>query len=330
MRDLEYFVANPDLWEKLTGEEQALAAAGELPDLGSEKEEVQAAIEAEVADGGEGVVAEALPGETQAPDPANTAEPSVSTKGGNGVIPYAELEAARASAKRFQELAETQAAFIAELQAAKKVDAKTGTTDATDAVVDEYTGEYEVLYKDLSPHFQKVVDARTSSAISKAITDLRAELKEVLAPIAETANDVEQRRHREVIFSAHPDAASIRGSAEFQEFLNGIPRFVLPEYQRVIGGGSAEEIVALLNEFRSKYPRQQQRSDATSKAASPQAKAKKVQQLDVPGSLSDIPSGSRAPLSDKEMLAGKEGVDLVAAMSGWDVDKLKQFIMQAA
>ena len=190
-------------------------------------------------------------------------ESAIESKDKEHTIPYEELKTARqsahesrAEAERLKALAEQQAQLIVDLQAAKNQDAKTGGTDAQDAVMDDFKEEFsELLGENFEKYLNQVVSASVKPFQEKAEL-LEAELKEVrTARQAEkSANDLNS------IKAAHSDVDKLTKKL-FDDNgqptgRNAIETWIdsLPEWDQAgkwqAAGGSVKDRIALIQMYK--------------------------------------------------------------------------------
>jgi len=84
-----------------------------------------------------------------------------------------------------------------------------------------------------------------------------ATTKKEVEPVARTVDDVvsslhskEERAHFKAIADKHPDFSEIGKSDSFKSFIQGLPDDVRGDAENVAKGGSAEDVIALLDAFK--------------------------------------------------------------------------------
>ncbi|UZZ08948.1 hypothetical protein NDO41_16255 [Ectopseudomonas mendocina] len=61
----------------------------------------------------------------------------------------------------------------------------------------------------------------------------------------------EQELHFAKIYSAHPDASDVAGSQKFKSWVAAQPSHLRTAYENVISSGTADQVIAMLNDFKS-------------------------------------------------------------------------------
>lgn len=67
----------------------------------------------------------------------------------------------------------------------------------------------------------------------------------------EEQNSRAQELHYARIYSAHPDASEVAGSQKFKSWIAGQPSHLRTAYENVISSGTADQVIAMLNDFKS-------------------------------------------------------------------------------
>jgi len=163
---------------------------------------------------------------------------------------------------RLRKREEELKAMAAELDARKNSPAEGGEMAAEESaespaeeVTEGTAGEGEEamrqLSEDFGPEFVKMVCAiaamKAEEAAGKQVNEVRGTLKDVIDDI----KDSRTRRHFEAIYKAHPDFEEVSGSDEFNSWMAGMPPEQKTDADRVVNGGSADEINELLSEFKA-------------------------------------------------------------------------------
>lgn len=89
---------------------------------------------------------------------------------------------------------------------------------------------------------------RELEALKNSFTETLEALKGQIDPLAQTVQMTAQERHLQTITTAHPDALDIVPKVE--EWIGTQPKIYQGEMKRIIEGGSAAEVVELLNLYK--------------------------------------------------------------------------------
>ena len=282
VRDADYFMQHPAEFDAMSDEDQHAFMFGGKPQ-GETK-------------------SEAPPDLTEAREAIDS--PVVQAKDGKNIIPYSELEATREKVTRLEQMAQEQAALISDLRAAKELDAETGGTEAQDAVVAEYEGEYPELMDDIKPFLEKMV-AGLMDARVKGLED------KVLQPI----RDNEERA-----------IIDIGASPEFSAWMNSQPCFARAKYEEVAASGTAGEVVELLDAYRKDMPMAKTASTDINRLA--EEKIAKIKSP-VPSSLSDMPGATAAHHDETEAMMDMSSLSLVEKFNHMTPDKIEEVLSRS-
>lgn len=112
-----------------------------------------------------------------------------------------------------------------------------------------------MLAEDFGDDFVKMIEAIATKIASEAGTKaVGAQMEEMGRTVNEIINDIvdsKEKAHFKAIQSAHPDFADIGASEQFASYIGSLPEAEMAEAQRVVSGGSADEIIALLDAFKA-------------------------------------------------------------------------------
>ena len=89
---------------------------------------------------------------------------------------------------------------------------------------------------------------RELEALKTTFTETLEALQGQISPLAQTVQMTAQERHLQTITTAHPDALDIVPKVE--EWIGTQPKIYQGEMKRIIEGGSAAEVVELLNLYK--------------------------------------------------------------------------------
>lgn len=309
-KDVDYFLDNPN--EELTDEQTALLLLGGHIEGDTNPEETAEEVE---PTGKESGAAPEAAKESESEGPAKAAEQAILAKDGKNTIPYSELESARADAKRWEQVANEKEAFIQSLEAAKKIDAETGTTDAQEDVLAGIREDYPALAEAM----EKAIDAK----VERALKPVQASIQ----PTIEVTQDTLRERHFSAINGAHPDFPDLYESGKLDAFVKSQPSFMRPEFERVMEKGNAQEIIDLVAAYKERNPSEQPQPKPSKEelAKAAEAAIRKVgSDSSVPNSLTDVPS---AGMHDSEELGSMDSMSdtgLLGAMMSMSPDKINE------
>lgn len=125
-------------------------------------------------------------------------------------------------------------------------DAANAAAEAVEA--GEITPEQAVaqLSEDFGEEFIKMIQAIVVATTKKEVEPVTKTVDEVLSNI----NSKEERAHFKAIASKHPDFADVGGSESFKAYILALPEDKRGDAERVAKGGSAEEVIALLDAYK--------------------------------------------------------------------------------
>ena len=89
---------------------------------------------------------------------------------------------------------------------------------------------------------------RELEALKNTFTETLEAIQGQISPLAQTVQMTAQERHLQIITTAHPDALDIVPKVE--EWIGTQPKIYQGEMKRIIEGGSAAEVVELLNLYK--------------------------------------------------------------------------------
>ena len=225
--------------------------------------------------------------------------PVLLAKDGVHTIPYDKLVEARQEGSHWKQVAaQAQAQLEAAIAAANEA-RKPGAPEVTAEAV---TSDDADLFGDFSESaIRKGVDALVARQVAAIKAEMDAKLAQALEPIKQKEAMSEADSHFGAIEKAHPDVESVVQSDAMEKWIESHPSYARPALRAVIEGGTAAEVIELLDNFKE--------AQGTSKtAASPDvavaakaaiAKAK----VAAPKSLSEIPAGAAVPTNSAEQMA---------------------------
>lgn len=272
---------------------------------------------------------QATPDTAQAVAPTTTTaptdvHPTILAKDGVHTIPYDKLVEAREAEKQWRAQAEAAQQQLAEMQAKLQQQTASATPEQLEKQAEDAIskGVDPSLFGDFSEEaiaagVQKLVDARVAA--------IEARLSQVVAPLQQAAQVSEAEQARNLVLSKHPDAASIAESAELDQWVQSKPAFVRGAYQQVIAGGTPDQVVELLDAFKSETRKSQ--PETTAKTAAQAAKeAIANAQTRTPSSLSDIPGGMPPVTNSAEALASMSINNQIDKFSNLSPDQIWELV----
>lgn len=107
------------------------------------------------------------------------------------------------------------------------------------------------LSEDFGEDFVRMIEVIAKAGASKAAAEKVGELDKAVNEIIADITDTKARTHFETIAAKHPDFNDIGQSAEFKSYIGSLPEADKADAERVVSSGSAKEIIALLDGFKS-------------------------------------------------------------------------------
>lgn len=320
VRSLDYFMSeeHADEFGKLTEAQQAtLYQNGSLPVEGDTTTKV-----AEIID----------PPADEQKEVAQTAvaeEAVVLTKDGKHTIPFSELESARERARHFEQMATEQKALLDDLAKAKEQDAGTGGTEAQQAVLAEYVGDFPEVAKDMKPY----IEAMIAAGVTAGLAEIKGTLDKVVAPLKQAEQNTEINGHFNAIRDVHKDFDTLVQGDALDKWVETQPSFTQPALREVLEKGNATQIIELVTAYKkdagepvvtaeppADHPA---KHDVKQVAADAIAKAK---QVGAPKSLSDFPASGVAATSEAEMLLNAGPNELSLKFEGKSNEQIMQML----
>lgn len=103
------------------------------------------------------------------------------------------------------------------------------------------------LSEDFGPEFIQMIQAIVVATTKKEVAPVAKKVEDVES----TMSSKELKAHFDAIGSKHPDYAAIGQSEDFKAYMQGLPDDVRGEAEQVAKQGTAEEVIALLDAFKS-------------------------------------------------------------------------------
>lgn len=265
-------------------------------------------------------------------EPKNEAELSadnavVMARDNKHTIPFEKLEEAREGQKHWRAQAEAAQQELEALKAAAQERADSGQAPtkqdnqiaAAEAAID--AGVDPELFGDFS-------EEALAAGINKLVQQqVEARLQSALAPYEKREAQTAVEAHYNAIYEAHPDADSVAQSQELTEWINSQPTFVRGSMAAVMQEGNTEQVIELLDAFKSATGTAQAAGNYTANAVRSAANKKVASAKgDVPASLSDFPAGRAGATSSSEAMQDMAGVELLDAMDSMTPQQIEDFL----
>lgn len=313
-KNADYFVENPSEFEHLTDDQKELVVNGGSVDDQGDTEASGDAVELPDAE-------ETSPAPEAGENDPNAPEPELLAKDGKHVIPYAELEEARAKAAQWEELAKRQTELIEALKAAKVEDeqAGQGETSAQEQVLAEYQGDFAEIAEDLKPFIQRMIDEGVKTGMSA----FQAEITEQVKPAQTYALESARKEHFAAIEQAHDDWQALVKDPKLFDWIGTLPSFMQDQCNQVLAQGTAGQVIELFSAFKdaNKLP--------AAPAADSKAKAEEIianTKKPAPGSLTDIPSSINAQHDEIEAVQNMTPAQLEAKFANKSPEEIRTML----
>lgn len=234
-------------------------------------------------------------------------KPVVLAKDGVHTIPFEKLEEARTQAQHWRDVA---AEKQAQLDALQKAPPAAEQSTAPEAQADgELFGDYSE--EAIKSGVEKLVAKQTAAMQA----DFDAKLASVLEPIQKQNQKSVEDAHFSAITQAHPDAMSVAASPELAKWIESQPSFARTGYSGVLERGTAQEVVELLDAYKSATGKTAAATGQPDVAAAAQAAIAKAKSAP-PTSLSEIPAGSKAPFDEAGAMLEMSEAGLMSKFDG--------------
>ena len=159
------------------------------------------------------------------------------------------------------------------------------------------------------------VDAKVAVAVKTAVD-------EALAPLRAKEQVASADAHVSAVLAAHPDAGSIAQSVELDDWIKAQPSYLQPAMRQVQEGGTTEQVIELISNFKAA-------TGATQKTAAPSHKqaAQTAQEAisrvtaPIPASLSDIPGGRPGDVTLNDRMASMSEIDMFNAVNSGEISQ---------
>ena len=243
----------------------------------------------------------------------------VLARDGKHTIPYEKLQEARQgwqqASAQVQALQQQLDALKAQQQGAPQGEPAAQDEEESDGDDDEIFGDFSE--EALKAGIEKLVQQRVAAAS---------------APYTAREQQSAQAAHEQAIYAKHPNADSIVQSKEFAAWVNAHPapaRAALWNTFDVKTGGSAAEVIEVLDAYAQSSGKQQSPTTTPSAARSAAKSAIARTQAEPPSSLSSIPGGR---VDGRDLFARMDemsGEELYAATENMTSEQMEQWLARA-
>lgn len=267
-------------------------------------------------------------------DQQNASNSVVLAKDGKHTIDFSVLADTREKAQQFQDQAQQlQAKYEAAqqeldaLKAAAQARADNGEAPtaadtmvaaaqaAMDAGVDiTLFGDFseEAMAAGIDKHVNNRVAAEVNAKVAAAV---KTAVDEALAPLRAKEQVASADAHVSAVLAAHPDAGSIAQSVELDNWIKAQPSYLQPAMRQVQEGGSTEQVIELISNFKAATGATQTAAPGHKQAAQAAQEAISRVTAPVPASLSDIPGGRPGDVTLNDRMASMSEIDMFNAVN---------------
>ncbi|AVS68139.1 hypothetical protein C8245_22955 [Paracidovorax avenae] len=264
-------------------------------------------------------------------DPANAV---VLAKDGKHHIPYSQLEKARQDGQHWRTEAEAAQRKLTELQAQAQQRADAGAAPtrqdnmvaaaeaaiASGQVDAEIFGDFSEAA--LAEGIRKLVAMQVAEAL-KPVQDREAAARE-------TAQRNAQSDHAAAILAKHPDATSIVGSTQLEEWINSRPAYEQVGIRHVLDNGETKDVIELFDKYKAATGTSATPASAPAvpdvKAAAKAAAEAARSKPPVPETLSGFPGARTGATSVQDQLDSLDAPGLANAMGSMSPAQIEAFL----
>lgn len=260
-------------------------------------------------------------------DQQNASNSVVLAKDGKHTIDFSVLADTREKAQQFQAKYEAAEQELAALKAAAQARADNGEAPtaadtmvaAAQAAMD--AGADITLFGDFSEEaiaagIDKHVNNRVAATVeAKVAAAVKAAVDEALAPIRAKEQADSADAHVSAVLAAHPDAGSIAQSVELDNWIKAQPSYLQPAMRQVQEGGTTEQVIELISNFKAATGATQAAAPGHKQAAQAAQEAISRVAAPIPASLSDIPGGRPGDVTLNDRMASMSEIDMFNAVN---------------
>ena len=270
-------------------------------------------------------------------DQQNASNSVVLAKDGKHTIDFSVLADTREKAQQFQDQAQQfQAKYeaaqqeLAALKAAAQARADNGEAPtaadtmvaaaqaAMDAGADiTLFGDFseEAIVAGIDKHVNNRVAAEVDAKVAAAV---KTAVDEALAPLRAKEQADSADAHVSAVLAAHPDAGSIAQSVELDNWIKAQPSYLQPAMRQVQEGGTTEQVIELISNFKAATGATQTAAPGHKQAA--QEAISRVT-APIPASLSDIPGGRPGDVTLNDRMASMSEIDMFNAVNSGEISQ---------
>ena len=116
---------------------------------------------------------------------------------------------------------------------------------------DESVSTFLTEFPELADPIRKMID----SAVKSTRQEIRAEVDREATPLRQAVQDSAVEKHFSTITSQHDDFMDVVEGGELKKWIDNQPSFIRRAYDEVYNGGTATEVIELMDQFRVANPR---------------------------------------------------------------------------
>ena len=158
------------------------------------------------------------------------------------------------------------------------------------------------------------VDAKVAAAVKTAVD-------EALAPLRAKEQADSADAHVSAVLAAHPDAGSIAQSVELDNWIKAQPSYLQPAMRQVQEGGTTEQVIELISNFKAATGATQTAAQGHKQAAQAAQEAISRVTAPIPASLSDIPGGRPGDVTLNDRMASMSEIDMFNAVNSGEISQ---------
>lgn len=266
-------------------------------------------------------------------DQQNASNSVVLAKDGKHTIDFSVLADTREKAQQFQAKYEAAEQELAVLKAAAQARADNGEAPtaadtmvaaaqaAMDAGVDiTLFGDFseEAMAAGIDKHVNNRVAAEVNAKVAAAV---KTAVDEALAPLRAKEQADSADAHVSAVLAAHPDAGSIAQSVELDNWIKAQPSYLQPAMRQVQEGGTTEQVIELISNFKAATGATQAAAPGHKQAAQAAQEAISRVTAPIPASLSDIPGGRPGDVTLNDRMASMSEIDMFNAVNSGEISQ---------
>ena len=180
------------------------------------------------------------------------------------------------------------------------------------------TGEQEAIVAGIDKHVNNRVAAEVNAKVAAAV---KTAVDEALAPLRAKEQADSADAHVSAVLAAHPDAGSIAQSVELDNWIKAQPSYLQPAMRQVQEGGTTEQVIELISNFKAATGATQTAAPGHKQAAQAAQEAISRVTAPVPASLSDIPGGRPGDVTLNDRMASMSEIDVFNAVNSGEISQ---------